>query len=77
MPTPERCRARADEAERLAGIVSYGRDKERLLAQAVELRERAVMLEAAEIAPVPTPPEAPARLPPWLRRWLPGRKAPA
>jgi hypothetical protein len=36
MSKSERYRARAEEAERLASLVSYGRDKERLIAQATE-----------------------------------------
>jgi hypothetical protein len=73
MSTPERLRARAEEAERLADIVSYGRDKERLAAQAAEMRERADALEAhqqhVEAAPTPR-----RKLPAWLSRWLPHRK---
>ena len=46
MPTPQACRARAEEVERLASIVSYGRDRERLTRQAHELRARAEALEA-------------------------------
>jgi hypothetical protein len=69
MSTPERLRARAEEAERLADIVSYGRDKERLNAQAAEMRERADALEARQQLIEATP--APRRkLPAWLTRWL-------
>jgi hypothetical protein len=65
--TPERCRARAEEAERLAEIVSYGRDKERLLAQAGDLRRTADAMEARQ-AP-PAQPAAP-RGPPLIARLL-------
>ena len=80
MSTPERCRARAEEAERLAGIVSYGRDKERLLAQAAELRQRAAELEATPPEPVETSRDSDSsgRKPlGWLRSWLPRRKGAA
>ena len=69
MSSPERLRARADEAERLAGIVSYGRDKERLAAQAAEMREQADALETHGHGE--TAPAARWKLPPWIVRWLP------
>ena len=76
MDTPQRCRARADEAERLAGLVAYDRDRVRLARQAQAWRTRAEAMEAAP--PPPPPPKSGAgsalgR----LRRWLsgPGRRA--
>lgn len=65
MPTPERCLARAEEAERLASMVSYARDRERLIRQAAEWRARAEDLARTRAGPSP----APARDPP-LRRLL-------
>ena len=50
MPTSNQCRARADEAERLAELVSYDRDRTRLTRQAAELRAEADVLEAEETA---------------------------
>ena len=66
MPTAANCRARAEEAERLARLVSYERDRARLLRQAQEWREKADALEAAA-ASAPEPPRATADR---LRRWL-------
>lgn len=50
MPTSKQCRARADEADRLASLVSYDRDRTRLTLQAAELRAQADALEAEETA---------------------------
>ena len=50
MPTSSQCRARADEADRLAGLVSYDRDRTRLTRQAADLRAQADALEAEETA---------------------------
>jgi hypothetical protein len=69
MSTPERFRARAEEAERLADLVSYGRDKERLNAQAAELRQQAELLETSLNMKALEPPPR-RRLPAWLRRLL-------
>ena len=44
MPTAEHCLAMADEADRLAAIVSYGRDKARLKQQAQDYRVQAQAL---------------------------------
>lgn len=69
MPTPERFRAQAEEAERLAALVSYGRDKERLAAQAADLRQQAEVLETSlNLQAIAPPPRR--RLPSWLRRLL-------
>ena len=46
MSTADHCRAMADEADRLAAIVSYGRDKVRLREQAVTWRAKAAALDA-------------------------------
>ena len=46
MPDAEHCLAMADEAERLAAIVSYARDKTRLKQQADSWREKARAMEA-------------------------------
>lgn len=44
----------AEEAERLARLVSYGPDKERLMALANDLRSRARAQEARSWAPATT-----------------------
>jgi hypothetical protein len=44
----------AEEAERLAAVVSYRRDKERLMEKAAELRSQAE--EVGQRPPTPTPP---------------------
>jgi hypothetical protein len=62
MTTPERCRARAEEAERLATIVAYGRDKERLLDEAAEWRARAEAMEAEREAAAARPEPEPTVL---------------
>ena len=51
MANAEHCLAMADEAERLAAIVSYGRDKTRLKQQADCWREKARAMEAARPEP--------------------------
>ena len=67
MSTPERCLAQAEEAERMASVVSYERDRERLTRQAAEWRARAEELRAEQLqAPAAPAPAAPA--PSWLRR---------
>ena len=47
MPDAQHCLAMADEADRLASIVSYGRDKVRLKEQAQSWREQAVAMATA------------------------------
>ena len=69
MPTAADCRARADETERLARLVSYERDRSRLLRQAQEWRDKADALDAAAFAPASTP-EPPPATADRLRRWL-------
>ncbi len=68
MPTVEQCRTLAEEADRLAGIVSYGRDKVRLRQQAETWRVKADALDAERC--VRTAPAEPAAhsLAGWLRR---------
>ncbi len=51
MSTPQRCLAQAQEAERPAAVVPYGRDRERLIGEAAEWRARASELEAAQASP--------------------------
>lgn len=53
MPTSDRCIARAEEAERLAALVSYGRDRDRLTRQAAEWRTKAEELAVAFPPPEP------------------------
>lgn len=48
MDSPQDLRAEAEAAEHLASIVSYARDKQRLLQLAADLRERADALARAE-----------------------------
>ena len=67
MPTADQCRARAEEAERLARLVSYERDRERLLRQAQEWRDRANALDAAPPVAESEPQPAAASK---IRRWL-------
>ncbi len=62
MSTPERCLAQAQEAERLAEVVSYERDRTRLRRQAAEWRERAAALQAEEPPPAEAPPSPLRRL---------------
>lgn len=69
-------RERAAEAERLAEVVSYERDRLRLTQQAEDWRVRADVLEASSpsLTPAPPPPERPsllARLRKALRRSTP------
>jgi hypothetical protein len=54
MSTADHCRAMADEADRLASIVSYARDKVRLREQAESWRAKAAALDAAPVSPTPT-----------------------
>ncbi len=51
MSTAENCRAMAEEADRLAAIVSYGRDKVRLQEQATSWRARAQAMDALPVLP--------------------------
>ena len=46
MATADHCKAMAEEADRLASVVSYARDKIRLKQQADSWRARAAELEA-------------------------------
>ncbi len=66
MPNPEGYLAQADEAERMAAVVSYGRDREALMRQAAAWRAQAAALEGEEPAAAadPPPPEAAS----WLAR---------
>ena len=66
MSTADHCRAMADEAERLASIVSYGRDKVRLREQAASWRAKAALLETQ--APEPPAATGGGGLFGWLRR---------
>ena len=70
MSTPQRCIAQAEEAERLAALVSYARDRARLTREAAEWRARAVELEASA-PPAPedgtSAPTGVRRLAAWLR----------
>ena len=68
MQTAEQCRAMADDADRLADIVSYARDKHRLRQQAESWRAKAVELEH-QPATAPEPHPHRSRLD-WLRRLL-------
>lgn len=65
MSTADHCRAMAEEADRLASVVSYARDKVRLKEQAASWRAKAAALDAE---PVPAPQAHPAGLFSWLRR---------
>ena len=47
MPNAQHCLAMAEEADRLASIVSYGRDKVRLKEQAKSWREQAQAMASA------------------------------
>jgi hypothetical protein len=71
MPNAEHCMAMADEAERLAAIVSYARDKARLQQQAESWREMAktgVAEDAAVCSSVVADATAPRGVIGWLRR---------
>ncbi len=71
MPTAAHCRARAEEAERLARLVSYERDRTRLLHQAQEWRDKADALDAqAEAGPAASAQAPSAAAAGRLRRWL-------
>jgi len=50
MRSPDQLLSEATAAERLAAVVSYGPDKERLLAQAEKLRDLARAAEARSFA---------------------------
>ncbi|WP_174301806.1 hypothetical protein [Caulobacter sp. S45] len=65
--------AMADEADRLASIVSYGRDKVRLKEQAQSWREQAVALETAPA--LSSAEHEPRGMIGWLRRRRTGRRA--
>jgi hypothetical protein len=67
MPTADHCRAMAEDAERLASIVSYTRDKVRLREEAQGWRTKAAELDAKAASAEPQAPSAP-RLMGWLRR---------
>ena len=62
MSSPQHCLAMADEADRLAGIVSYERDKVRLRTQADAWRQmaRALSSPVGEAAFAPVAAEEPA-----------------
>ena len=65
MSTADHCRAMAEEADRLASVVSYARDKVRLKQQADTWRAKAAELEAhAE----PEAAEGAGGVMGWLRR---------
>ena len=49
MSTSEHCRAMALEADRLASIVSYGRDKDQLREQANQWRAKAQCIETEQL----------------------------
>lgn len=73
MPTAANCRSRAEEAERLAQLVSYERDRTRLMRQAKAWREKADALDAeaaSGAAPEPEPTDAAPTGVSRLRRWL-------
>lgn len=50
--TPADLRKEASETEAMARLVSYGRDKQWLMAKAAELRHQADRLESRSFAPV-------------------------
>jgi hypothetical protein len=51
MDTPEELRTQAESTETLARLVSFGRDKEHLMARGRALREQADRLESGSVAP--------------------------
>lgn len=59
--TPQDLRKEADAAEVLARVVSYGRDKEQLIARAAELRLEAERLEGRSFQPAYKGGEPPLR----------------
>ena len=69
MPNAEHCRALAQEADRLADVVSYTRDKLRLREQAESWRLKAQALETVAAQPQ-TGPASPVqgRMGWWLKR---------
>lgn len=69
MTTSETCIGRAEEAERLAALVSYERDRVRLTRQAAEWRARAAELQVVAPPEPVTPPSLRDRLfQVWRRR---------
>lgn len=66
MSTADHCRAMADEADRLASVVSYARDKVRLKEQAETWRAKAAALDA--VRPDPACAEPHNGMFGWLRR---------
>jgi hypothetical protein len=75
--SPQHCLAMADEAERLVGIVSYERDRERLRTQAAAWRQMANTFSMS-VAPVAQePPAAVADAPrsSGVAAWLMRRRA--
>ena len=75
MPDAEHCRAMAEEADRLAAIVSYGRDKTRLKQQADNWREKARAMEAERAAARQSPEADSAKARRGVLGWL--RRRPA
>jgi hypothetical protein len=67
MSTADHCRAMADEADRLAAIVSYARDKVRLKEQAACWRAKAAALDVQPASAEPAKPGMFA----WLARCRP------
>ena len=67
MATVEHCRSMAEEAERLAAVVSYARDKVRLREQAETWRIKADALEAEARAGIVEGPGAHRGVMAWLR----------
>ncbi len=72
MANAEHYLAMAEEADRLAAIVSYGRDKTRLKLQADSWRERAQMLQAQRPTELPAPETGGG--PNGVRHWLRQRR---
>ncbi len=68
MPTAEHCRSMAEEADRLAAVVSYARDKARLRQQAQAWRVKAQSLEAETEAPLGGDAKPRDGVMGWLRR---------
>ncbi len=68
MPNSQHCLAMAEEADRLASIVSYGRDKVRLKEQARNWREQAEALASVPPSPLASPEDRSAGVLDWLRR---------
>ena len=68
MPNAQHCLAMAEEADRLASIVSYGRDKVRLKEQAENWREQAQAMASAPLQHVCEAEAQSRSLVGWLRR---------